>query len=387
MKHPSQSVMERQSGGAKTSIPVAAADMSGNELKYVSEAISSSWISSTGPYVTRFEQEFAAACGTKAAVAVCNGTVALHLALLTIGVRPGDEVLIPSLTYVATANSVRYVGAEPVFVDVDENTWCIDPARLEQAITRRTKGIVAVHLYGHPADMDTINHIAAVHGLWVIEDAAEAHFATYKSRPVGSLAQMATFSFYGNKLITCGEGGAITLNDPALELRMRTLRGQGMDPQRRYYFPITGYNFRLTNVACAILCAQMERRHNIVARRREIFDKYTKLLSGVSGIGFQSIAQWAQPALWLFCITVDENDYGRSRDELATLLASEDIDTRPFFVPLHSLPPFREESRLRNEHLPVTDRLAAIGMNLPTYNGLLDSDIERIAEVIHNGRR
>jgi perosamine synthetase len=379
--------MERQSGRAKTSIPVAAADMSGNELKYVSEAISSSWISSTGPYVTRFEQEFAAACGTKAAVAVCNGTVALHLALLTIGVRPGDEVLIPSLTYVATANSVRYVGAEPVFVDVDENTWCIDPTRLEQAITRRTKGIIAVHLYGHPADMDAINHIAAVHGLWVIEDAAEAHFATYKSRPVGGLAQMATFSFYGNKLITCGEGGAITLNDPALELRMRTLRGQGMDPQRRYYFPITGYNFRLTNVASAILCAQMERRHNIVGRRREIFDKYTKLLSGVSGISFQPIAHWAQPALWLFCITVDESEYGQSRDELATLLASENIDTRPFFVPLHTLPPFREESRIRNEHLPVTDRLAATGMNLPTYNGLLDSDIERIAEVIHNGRR
>jgi len=372
---------------AKNQIPVAAADMSGNELKYVTEAVTSSWISSAGPYVTRFEEEFAGACGTKAAVAVCNGTVALHLALLTIGVRPGDEVLIPSLTYVATANSVRYVGAEPVFVDVDENTWCIDPAQLEQAITRRTKGIIAVHLYGHPADMDAINHIAAVHGLWVIEDAAEAHFATYKSRPVGSLAQMATFSFYGNKLITCGEGGAITLNDPSMELHMRTLRGQGMDPQRRYYFPITGYNFRLTNVASAILCAQMERRHNIVARRREIFDRYTTLLADVSGIGLQPIAEWAQPAFWLFCITVDENAYGRSRDEVATLLASENIDTRPFFIPLHTLPPFREESRKRSEYLPVTDRLAAIGMNLPTYNGLLDSDVERIAEVIHNGRR
>src|SRR5262249_16960885 len=157
-------------------------------------------------------------------------------------------------------------------------------------------------------------------------------------------------SFYGNKLITCGEGGAITLNDPSLELRMRTLRGQGMDPERRYYFPITGYNFRLTNVASAILCAQMERRHNIVARRREIFARYTTLLTGFSVFGPQPIAEWARPALWLFCITVDESEYGRSRDEVATLLASENIDTRPFFVPLHTLPPFREESRKRNEY-------------------------------------
>jgi perosamine synthetase len=382
-----QSVIEPISAEEKTKIPVAAADMKGNELKYAADAIASSWISSTGPYLTRFEHEFAQACGTKGAVAVCNGTIALHLALLTLGVRPGDEVLVPSLTYIATANAVRYVGAEPVFVDVSPDTWCIDPLKLEAAITRRTKGIIAVHLYGHPAHMDAINQIAAVHGLWVIEDAAEAHFATYKSRPVGSLAQMSTFSFYGNKLITCGEGGAITLNDPALEVRMRALRGQGMDPHRRYYFPITGYNFRLTNVAAAILCAQMERRHEIVSLRRRIFDKYVKLLSGIAGIGFQPIADWAEPAVWLFCITVDENEYGRSRDELARVLASENIETRPFFVPLHTLPPFREESRARGELLPVTEQLADAGMNLPTYNELRDSDLERIAEVIHNGRK
>src|SRR6476661_6359846 len=220
-------------------IPVAAPDLTGNEEKYVLEALRSSWISSTGPFIDRFEREFAAVNGTRTSLGVCNGTVALHLALLALDVRPGDEVLIPSLTYIATANAVRYVGAEPVFVDVDPETWCIDPQRLEDAITPRTRGIIPVHLYGHPADMDAINHLAAVHGLWVVEDAAEAHFARYKNQIVGSLGRIATFSFYGNKILTSGEGGALTLDDPHLELRIRTLRGQGMDPSRRYFFPVT----------------------------------------------------------------------------------------------------------------------------------------------------
>ena len=210
-------------------IPVAAADLSGNEEAYVVEAIRSSWISSTGKFVSRFEQEFAAMCGTRAAIGVCNGTVALHLALLGLDVRPGDEVLVPSLTYIATANAVRYVGAEPVFVDVDSDTWCIDPKLLEASITRRTKGIIAVHLYGHPADMDAINHIAAVHGLWVVEDAAEAHLATYNGRPVGGLADVATFSFLWQQDFDVRRGRRPhSQRSASSELRLRTLRGQGM---------------------------------------------------------------------------------------------------------------------------------------------------------------
>src|SRR4030065_187304 len=181
-------------------IPLAAPDLSGNEEKYVVDAIRSSWIGATGKYVTRFEKEFASLCGVRASIGVCSGTVALHLALLALDVRPGDEVLVPSLTYVATANAVRYIGGEPVFVDIDPETWGLDPRKIEAAITRRTRGIIPVHLYGHPADMDSINHIAAVHGLWVVEDAAEAHLAKYKGRVAGSLARMATFSFYGNKI-------------------------------------------------------------------------------------------------------------------------------------------------------------------------------------------
>lgn len=373
--------------GAPSRIPLALPDLSGNEEKYVAEAIRSSWISSTGKFVDRFEREFAELCGTRAAVSVINGTAALHLALLALDARPGDEVLVPSLTYVATANAVRYVGAEPVFVDVDSETWCIDPELLERSITRRTRGIIAVHLYGHPADMDGIARVAAAHGLWVVEDAAEAPLARYKGRASGSLAPIATFSFYGNKVFTAGEGGALTLDDQGLERRVRMLRGQGMDPQRRYYFPITGYNYRLTNVACALLCAQLERREDILGRRRHVFDAYRECLSGTPGIGFQPVAPWAEPAPWLFCITVDPEEYGSTRDQLMDSLEREGVETRPFFIPLHRLPPFAEQSRRRGDELPVTDRLGATGLNLPTYTDLADAHIARIADLIRGIRK
>lgn len=365
----------------QTILPVAQPDLTGNEEKYVVDAIRSSWISSTGKYLDRFEREFADACNADAALGVSNGTVALHLALLALDVRPGDEVLVPSLTYIATANAVRYVGAEPVFVDVDPATWCIDPAKLEAAITRRTRGIIAVHLYGHPADMDAINHLAAVHGLWVVEDAAEAHFATYKGRVVGSLARCATFSFYGNKILTSGEGGAVTVSDPQLELRMRTLRGQGVDPSRRYYFPVTGYNFRMTNIAGAILCGQLERKDQIVAKRRQIYAWYREMLAGVPGIGFQPIANWAEITPWLMCLLI-EPEFGKTRDEVAEGLRAVGIDSRPFFLPLHTLPPFRQESMARRDDLSVTTRLAVRGINLPTYPALREEDVDFICTAL-----
>jgi len=361
-------------------------DLSGNEEKYVVEAIRSSWISSTGSFLDRFEGEFASACGCEAALGVTNGTSALHLALMALDVRPGDEVLVPSLTYVATANACRYVGAEPVFVDVDPATWCIDPDALESAISRRTRGIIAVHLYGHPADMDRINRVAAIHGLWVVEDAAEAHFATYKGRVTGSLARCATFSFYGNKILTSGEGGAVTVSDPQLELRLRTLRGQGVDPSRRYFFPVTGYNFRMTNVAAALLCAQLERRDEIVSKRRLIYRWYRERLEGTPGLGFQPIAEWAEITPWLMCLQITPA-FGRSRDEVMSMLHAEGIDTRPFFVPLHSLPPFRRESEGRGEVLPVTDQLASRGVNLPTYPSMTEGDVDRICSALISMRR
>jgi perosamine synthetase len=368
-------------------IPVAAPDLSGKEETYAREALQSSWISSTGPFVERFEREFAERCGTRTAISVCNGTAALHLAMLALGVGPGDEVLVPSLTYVATANAVRYVGAEPVFVDVDPATWCISPAGLEGAVTERTKGIVAVHLYGHPADMDAIAEVANARGIWVLEDAAEAHLSQYKGRPAGSLGIMGVFSFYGNKILTSGEGGAITVNSSNLERRIRILRGQGMDPERRYWFPVTGYNYRLTNVACALLCAQLERAEEIVNARRRIFRSYRSLLSDTPGIGFQPVETWARPAPWLFSITVDSVIFGRSRDELMTVLDEHGIETRPFFIPLHHQPPFAVASRRRGDRLPVAEWLGASGISLPTFPGLAEVDVERIAETIRQARR
>jgi perosamine synthetase len=363
-------------------IPVASADVTGNEEKYVTEAIRSSWISSTGKYLEQFEADFSELCETNFALSCSNGTVALHLALLGLGLRPGDEVIVPSMTYIATANAVRYCGAEPVFVDIDPDTWCISPEAIESAITPRTRGIIAVHLLGHPADMDAINEIAAINGLWVVEDAAEAHFALYKDKPVGGLGTLGTFSFFGNKILTCGEGGAITLNDSQLAIRLKMLRGQGMDPKRRYYFPITGYNFRLTNIACAMLCAQLERKEEIFRKRLAIFERYTEALDGVRGIGFQPCAPWATIAPWMYCITIDPREFGSSRDSVMRALKAAGIESRPFFYPLHQLPPFAKSALQQNQPLALTNELGATGLMLPTYNQLAFEDIDRIVGVI-----
>lgn len=359
-------------------IPVSMPDLNGNEQAYAAEAVASTWISSSGRFLDRFEREFAEACGTSHAIATSNGTTALHLALATLCVGPGDEVIVPSMTYIATANAVTYCGATPVFVDIDPQTWCLNPRLIESAITRHTKGIIPVHLLGHPADMDPINEVARTHGLWVVEDAAEATFATYKGRPVGSLGDAATFSFFGNKIITCGEGGAVTFSDSGLERRMRMLRGQGMDPAQRYHFPIVGFNYRLTNVAAAILCGQLERRQAIVSRRQEIVALYAAGLEGVPGIGLRDDAAWAQPAPWLASCLVDPGLFGCRRDDLAEGLANRGIETRPMFIPIHRLPPYRDAARKRRTDLPVTDRLGAMGIMLPAYPQMTDADVRFI---------
>lgn len=362
--------------------PVAVPDLRGNEERYVVDAIRSSWISSTGPYVERFEREFARMCQARHGVSVCNGTAALHLVMLGLGIGPGDEVIVPSLTFVATGNAVKYVGARPVFADVDPDTWCIDPRDLARCLSPRTRGIIAVHLYGHPADMDAINAFASAHGLWVIEDAAEAHAARYKGRVVGNLARAAVFSFYGNKVLTSGEGGIVTLDDDALAARLRQLRGQGMDPQRRYFFPITGHNFRLTNVASAIACAQIERLDEILAQRRRVVARYRERLSALPGVAAQPIAPWAEATPWLFSAIVDEDRFGCSRDALMAGLAEQGIDSRPFFVPLHRLPPFAPAPGEQAPALPHTEQLARRGISLPTYSMLTNDDVDVICDAI-----
>jgi perosamine synthetase len=357
-------------------IPLSLPDMSGNEEQYAIGAIRSSWISSReGGYIRRFEEEFASLCHSSACVTVATGTAALHLALLALGAQGGDEVLVPSWTYVATANAVRYVGARPVFVDVDERTWCMDPQLLAAKLTPRTKGIIAVHLYGHPADMDAINAFARRHSLWVIEDAAQAALATYKKRPVGGLATLGAFSFSWNKVLTSGEGGCLVVNDPAVEERLRNLKQQGRAGIKPYYSDGIGYNFGLTNVACAMLCAQLERRHQFLGRRREIFSRYRRLLAGLPGIELQPIAPWAEATPWLFSLRVHPERYGHSRDELIALLAEAGVEARPSFVPLPQLPGFAADP----QEFPVSNTASSQCVSLPTFATLSDEDLDYVA--------
>ncbi|HEY0869266.1 MAG TPA: DegT/DnrJ/EryC1/StrS family aminotransferase [Acidothermaceae bacterium] len=366
-----------------TAIPLARPDLSPRETAYVTDAIHTSWIASAGPYLERFESEFAEMCGTRHALAVSNGTVALHLALLGLGIGPGDEVIVPSLTYIASVNAVTYVGARPVFVDVDPVTWCIDPAAVALAVTPQTRAIMAVHLYGQPADMDALRSIARAHALHVVEDAAEAPCASYGGRPTGSLGDVATFSFYGNKILTSGEGGALTSDDDDLTARMKLFRGQGMDLNRRYFFPVIGYNYRLTNIAAALLCAQMERRHELIERRTAIFARYTEGLRDIRGLELQADVAGQTRALWLYSVLVGE-EFGRTRDDLAAALAEVEIETRPFFIPVHTLPPYASAS---TSNLSVTMRLARDGINLPTFSQMTDVDVDKVCAAIASAAR
>ena len=245
-------------------LPVAEPDLGPLEERYLLDAFQSGWISSIGEYIQRFEEGFAKFCGAGHGIAVSSGTVAIHLALLAAGVGPGDEVIVPTLTFVGTVSPVKYVGATPVFVDSEPEIGTLDPQAVEKAITSRTKAIIVVHLYGHPADMDPILDIARKYELIVIEDAAEAHGAKYKGRPVGSFGNCATFSFYGNKILTTGEGGMIVTNDKDLADRIRFLKDHAMDPNRRYWHPEVGYNYRITNLQAAIGCAQLERFNELL---------------------------------------------------------------------------------------------------------------------------
>jgi perosamine synthetase len=366
-------------GDVRRIIPVSAPSFVGNERKYVLDCVESGWISSAGKYVDRFEAAFAEFCGVRHAVACCNGTAALHLSLLALGVSPGDEVIVPTLTFVATANAVTYCGARPVFADSDPDTWNLDPAQVAAKITPRTKGIIAVHLYGNPAEMDQLRALASRHGLFLVEDAAEAHGALHRGRRTGSLGDLAAFSFYGNKIIATGEGGMVVTDDDALAARVRLLGGQGMDPERRYWFPVVGYNYRMMNIPAAIGLAQLERAGWHTARRREIAARYKRLLGDVPGLSWQAERAWARHAFWMFTVLLGD-EAADDRDRLMARLQEEGVETRPVFYPLHSLPPYREAAR--GEEFPVAERLARRGISLPTWAGLSRDDQSYVCEYL-----
>ncbi|MBA7699627.1 GDP-perosamine synthase [subsurface metagenome] len=357
-------------------LPVAEPEVGDRELEYVTECITSNWISSVGKFVTQFEEEFARFCGTKYAVATSNGTVALHLALVVLGIGAGDEVIVPTLTFIATANAVTYTGARPVFVDSERYTWNIDPEKIEAAITPRTKAIIPVHLYGHPADMGPILKLAKKYHLYVIEDAAEAHGALCHGQTVGSIGDMGCFSFFGNKIITTGEGGMITTNNKEFAQKAKMLRDHGVSPDKKYWHPIIGFNYRLTNVQAAIGVAQLEKIDRLLERKREIAGLYRSLLKDVAGITQPPEASWAKNVFWMYSILV-EKEYGMSRDDLIARLGDNGVDSRPVFYPIHTMPPYKQ-----NLVLPVAEELASKGISLPSGIGLRDEEIERVASLI-----
>ena len=358
-------------------IPVAAPILNGNEKKYVMDCLESTWISSTGEYIDRFEKAFAEFCGTKRAVSCSNGTTALHLALMALGVGPGDEVIVPTLTFVATANAVTYCGARPVFVDCEPESWNIDPNLIAAKITPRTKGIIVVHLFGHPVDMDSVLSLARRHGLFVLEDAAQAHGAEYKGKKIGSLGDVATFSFFGNKIISTGEGGMVVTNDASIADKVNPLKNHGMDPKRHYWHTVVGYNYRMTNVAAAIGLAQIERVDWQISRRREIASWYRDALQDTREMTCQREQQWAKHVWWMFSVVMDDN-FSVNRDQVMKNLHERGIETRPFVYPLHMLPPYRKSSE--GEIFPIAERLARGGINLPTWAGLTRNDVGYVCQ-------
>jgi len=358
-------------------IPVAEPLFEGNELKYLSDCIETGWISSVGRYVKRFENEFARYIGCKYGVAVHTGTAALHLALAVVGIGPGDEVIIPTLTFAATANAVIYNGAKPILVDVEEDTWNLDPDLIEKKISERTKAIIPVHLYGHPCDMDRIIRIAEKYEIPVIEDAAEAHGAEYKGNKIGSMGSIGCFSFFGNKIITTGEGGICVCNDSTMVERIEKLRDHGMAKDRKYWHDEIGYNYRMTNLQAAVGTAQLEKINTFVDRKREIAQLYNSCLSEVSGLVLPIEKQWAKNVYWLYTILLKKDVFPLSRDDLVSSFREKGIETRPVFHPLHEMPPYRQK-----EAFPIAEKISAAGISLPSSVNLKDGDIRYICETM-----
>lgn len=347
-------------------------------MAMVAECIESTWISSVGKYITAFEQRFAEFTGSKHAIACSNGTTALHLALVGMGLQEGDEVLVPALTYIATANAVRYCGAKPIFVDCDPLTLSMSPDSLESKVSSKCKGIIAVHLFGHPADMDALNQIALTRGLWVVEDAAEAHGASNKERSVGSLAECATFSFYGNKIITTGEGGMITCDSDELAARLRLYRGQGMDPCRRYWHLVVGFNYRMTNIVAAIGLSQMERVGVALEARQKVAANYNRLLeTATDRLQLPHVAPWAHHVFWMYVVFIKDMSADR-RDAVVEYMDHHGIETRPMFYPANSMPPYLDQAG----GVPVSTRLSASGICLPTHEKLSEEDQVWIAQIL-----
>jgi len=354
-------------------IPLYQPSLKGHERRYVSDCLESTWVSSIGEYIPRFEKAFAKFHDFKDATTVCNGTTALHVALLCLDIKTGDEVIVPTFTYIASVNAMSYVGAIPVFVDSLPDTWQMDPVQIEKKITKKTKAIMVVHLYGHPCEMSLIVSIAKKHNLKIIEDCAEAIASKYRGSFVGTFGDIATFSFFGNKTITTGEGGMVATNNINLIEKANHFKGQGLTPGREYWHDVVGYNYRMTNVCAAIGLAQLERIEVIVKRKLQIAKWYESDLLNLP-VSLHQAKGNVLHSYWMVSILVPEAKY---RDELRSYLRQNGVDTRPLFPPAHSMPMYKDKGLY-----PVADDLSSRGMNLPSWPDLTRHQVGLVTNLI-----
>jgi perosamine synthetase len=357
-------------------IPVYQPSLTGNEKKYVNECLDSTWISSKGDFIPRFEQAFAQFTGTRHAATCSNGTVAIHLALVALGLGLGDEVIVPTLTYIASVNAIVYTGATPVFVDSVAETWQISADDVRAKITPRTRAILAVHLYGHPCDMPALRALADEHGLFLVEDCAEAFGSYIGKRHVGSFGHISTYSFFGNKTITTGEGGMVTTDDETLHDRVKHYKGQGLAKHRQYWHDVVGYNYRMTNICAAIGLAQLEQAQLFLQRKRAIALNYARHMDEM-GLDYLRESPGTTHSFWMFAMLVPD---ARQREALRDALQSAGIETRPVFYPVHTMPMYSQ----RFQRHPVAENIGWRGINLPSSPELSNDDINRITTSIES---
>jgi perosamine synthetase len=359
----------------KVKIPVYQPTLDGNEKKYVQECLDSTWISSKGKFIKQFEESFSNFIEVDNSIAVSNGTVALHIALLSLGIGKDDEVIVPTFTYIASVNSITYTGAKPVFVDSDPVTWQLDTGKIEEKISEKTKAIMAVHIYGHPCEMDELKRIADKHKLYIVEDCAESIGSYYKGKHVGGFGNISTFSFFGNKTITTGEGGMVCTNSQDLSDLALRLKGQGLAKDQEYFHDIIGYNYRMTNICAAIGCAQLERIEDILLKKEKVVKNY---LDGFKNLPIEYHQQTGdvKHSYWMFTIlTKSESD----RINLRNHLAEYGIETRPTFHPVHTMPMYKTK-----ETFEVAEDIGSRGINLPSYPDLAEADIKFILDKINS---
>lgn len=372
-------------------IPVNEPVIGDLEKKYVNECLDTAWISSAGRFIDEFEKAWAAYCGMKYGIAVSNGTTALQVAVGSIGLQPGDEVILPSFTIISCAMAIVDQGGVPVLVDCDPRTWCMDVPQVEAKITPRTRAIMPVHIYGHPVDMDLLLELAEAYDLLVIEDAAEVHGAEYLSgrdtaeavwQRCGGIGDMSTFSFYANKLITTGEGGMVLTNDVAFVEQARSLRNLCFRPERRFYHTELGYQFRLTNMQAAIGLAQLERMDEIIAKKRWMGNTYTEQLKDIPVIQLPVEEPWARQVYWMYALVLDESS-GMDAVELAGRLMDLGVQTRPFFLGMHQQPVFWDMGLFMGERYPITEYIARQGLYLPSGLALTEAQLDEVCEAVH----